>query len=55
MTTGVLTLEGSQAELSDEVLGEFRMAMRGDVITPGEPGYAELRPPPTPCTPAGRG
>lgn len=45
MATGVLTLKGSQAELSDEVLGELRMAIRGDVLTPGDPGYAELRPP----------
>lgn len=45
MTTGVLTLEGSEAELSDEVLGELRMAIRGDVLTPGDPGYAEVRPP----------
>ena len=45
MTTGVLTLEGSQAELSDEVLGEFRMAIRGDVLTPGDPAYAAVRPP----------
>ena len=45
MSTGVLTLEGSQAELSDEVLGGLRMTIRGDVLTPDDPGYAELRPP----------
>jgi FAD/FMN-containing dehydrogenase len=45
MTTSVLTLEGSQAELSDEILGELRMMIRGDVLTPSDPGYADLRPP----------
>jgi FAD/FMN-containing dehydrogenase len=45
MTTGIATLEGARAEVSDEALDDLRMAIWGDVLTPDEPGYAAIRPP----------
>jgi hypothetical protein len=37
----VSTLEG----ISEEGLAELRMQLRGPALTPGDPGYAEVRPP----------
>jgi len=43
MTTTVSTLQGSEATISDESLEELRMTIRGDVLTPNDPGYATVR------------
>jgi FAD/FMN-containing dehydrogenase len=43
MVVTVATLEGSEAMISDESLDEFRMTIRGDVLTPEDPGYADVR------------
>ena len=45
MTSTVATMNGSEAKISDESLDELRMTIRGDVLTPGDPGYADVRPP----------
>ena len=44
MTATVVTLKGSEAKISDEGLAEFRMTIRGDVLTPHDAGYALVRP-----------
>ena len=44
MATTVTTLTGSPATLSDEDLANLRMAVRGQVLTPGDAGYADVRP-----------
>jgi FAD/FMN-containing dehydrogenase len=33
------------AELSEEALAELRMQLRGQALTPGDPGYEQVRPP----------
>jgi FAD/FMN-containing dehydrogenase len=43
MTTTVATLQGSDATISDESIEELRMAIRGDVFTADDPGYATVR------------
>ena len=43
MATTVATLQGSEATISDESLEELRMTIRGDVLTPDDPGYATVR------------
>ncbi len=43
MTITVATLRGSEASISDESLDELRMTIRGDVLTPEDPGYAGVR------------
>jgi FAD/FMN-containing dehydrogenase len=45
MTTTVATLRGAETTISDEDLEELRAAVRGDVLTPGDPGWADMRPP----------
>jgi len=45
MTMTVATLKGSEAKISDESLEELRMMIRGDVLTPDDPGYVMVRPP----------
>jgi FAD/FMN-containing dehydrogenase len=44
MTTTVATLTGSAATLSDEELATLRMTLRGQVLTPDDAGYADVRP-----------
>jgi FAD/FMN-containing dehydrogenase len=39
----VATLKGSEATIGDESLDELRMAVRGDVLTQADHGYAEVR------------
>src|SRR5688500_9045683 len=39
----VATLNGSVAKISDENLGEFRMTIRGEVLTPHDAGHAAVR------------
>jgi FAD/FMN-containing dehydrogenase len=41
MTTTVSTVEG----LSEESLAAFKMQVRGQALTPGDPGYESVRPP----------
>jgi FAD/FMN-containing dehydrogenase len=45
MTLTATTLQGTEAKISDESLDELRMNIRGDVLTPGDDGYATVRPP----------
>jgi FAD/FMN-containing dehydrogenase len=45
MVTTLATLTGTATSLSDDALDAFRMAIRGDVFTPDDPGYATVRPP----------
>jgi FAD/FMN-containing dehydrogenase len=44
MATTVTTLTGSGNTLSDEVLAQLRMTLRGQVLTPDDAGYATVRP-----------
>ena len=41
MSTTIRTLEGKQVRIDDAVLDELRMAIRGDVLTPTDPGYGD--------------
>ena len=43
MTVTVATLKGSEAAITDESLEELRTTIRGDVLTPGDAGYAQVR------------
>lgn len=45
MATSVTTLTGKQTKLSDEALAQLRMSIRGEVLTPEDPGYAGVRAP----------
>jgi FAD binding domain-containing protein/berberine-like enzyme len=45
MSTSLPAVEGHQVELSEESLSELRMRLRGDVVSPSEPGYDQVRPP----------
>ena len=44
MTATVATLSGTEAQISDESLEELRGAIRGEVLTPVDSGYATVRP-----------
>ena len=44
MPTSVLTLQGTTTTLDEEALEVFRAAIRGDVLTPDDAGYAGVRP-----------
>ena len=41
----VLSMAGVGAEIPDEALDALRMAVRGDVLTPGDAAFAAVRPP----------
>ena len=41
MATTVTTVEGRQARIDDSTLEELRMAIRGDALTPADPGYSD--------------
>ncbi len=41
MSTTIRTLGGKQVRIDDAVLDELRMAIRGDVLTPTDPGYGD--------------
>jgi FAD/FMN-containing dehydrogenase len=43
LTITATALQGSQATLSDEALEELRARLRGSVLTPSDPGFAEVR------------
>ena len=43
MATRLRTLDGGQATITDEEFDELRLAVRGPLITPGDPGYDESR------------
>jgi FAD/FMN-containing dehydrogenase len=45
MTMNVTTLNGPEAKISDESLEEFRATIRGDVLTPHDAGYENVRSP----------
>jgi FAD/FMN-containing dehydrogenase len=45
VTTTLSTLDGAQAELSEESLEELGMQIRGRLLTPPDPGYEEVRAP----------
>lgn len=44
MATRAATLDGSETRIEDEALEQLRMTIRGDVLTPEDPGYAGVRP-----------
>ena len=41
MATTVTTVEGRQMGIDNSTLDELRMAIRGDVLTPADPGYSD--------------
>jgi hypothetical protein len=41
MATTVATVDGRQKRIDDGALEELRTAIRGDVLTPSDPGYAD--------------
>jgi len=41
MATFVATLDGGRASIDDAALEQFRTAIRGDLVKPGDPGYAD--------------
>jgi len=43
MTTQVATLAGEQAGIDEEVLDGLRAALRGELYTPSDPGFAGIR------------
>ena len=45
MATVLATLEGQRLELSDESLSDLRMRLRGEALTPSDPGYEHARVP----------
>ncbi len=45
MSTQLATLDGQRVELSDQSLSELRMRLRGEALTPSDPGYASVRVP----------
>lgn len=44
MATRAAMLDGSETRIDDEALEQLRMTIRGDVLTPEDPGYAGVRP-----------
>ena len=45
MSTQLATLDGQRVEVSDESLSELRMRLRGEALTPSDPGYQSARVP----------
>jgi len=45
MTLAVSTLAGARSEIAEEALDALRMTIRGDVLTPDDPGYGAMRVP----------
>jgi FAD/FMN-containing dehydrogenase len=45
MATTLHTVEGRSVELSDEALSELSMRLRGEALTPGDPGFEDARSP----------
>ncbi len=41
MATSVATRDGGRASIDDTTLEQFRTSIRGDVLTPADPGYAD--------------
>jgi hypothetical protein len=39
--TVIATLDGGRVRIDDDVLGKFRAQIRGDVLTPADPGYTD--------------
>jgi FAD/FMN-containing dehydrogenase len=44
MAMQVATLTGARTGVADEALDELRASLRGELLTPSDPGYAGLRP-----------
>jgi FAD/FMN-containing dehydrogenase len=44
MATSTSTLTGVQPTVSDEALAQLRATIRGEVLTPADPGYSGVRP-----------
>ena len=44
MAMRVATLEGTEVHIDDEALEGLRATIRGAVLTPGDPGYDDVRP-----------
>jgi hypothetical protein len=45
MTTSLASLDGKPTELSDDSLSELRTQLRGEALTPSDPGYEDARVP----------
>lgn len=45
MTVTTLTLDGIQTQISDADLEQFRAQLRGEALTPSDPGFLDIRPP----------
>ena len=45
MATVLSTIAGSETNVSDKALEELRTAIRGNVLTPGDEGYEQVRAP----------
>ena len=45
MTTSLASLDGRPTELSDDSLSELRTQLRGEALTPSDPGYEDARVP----------
>jgi FAD binding domain/Berberine and berberine like len=45
MATVLSTIAGAETDVSDEALDELRMRIRGNVLTPEDPGYEDVRAP----------
>ncbi len=45
MSAVLRALDGGTVEVSDEEVAALRVQLRGAVLVPGDPGYAEMRPP----------
>ncbi len=45
MPTRVVTLSGADTEVPEEALAQLRMTVRGNVLVPGDPAFAEIRRP----------
>lgn len=43
MATSLPTVQGRHVELSEESLSDFRMRLRGEALTPADPGYDQAR------------
>ena len=41
MPTAIATQDGGQARIDDDALGRLKAGIRGDVLTPADPGYAD--------------
>lgn len=45
MVVGVATIDGARTRVSEHSLEELRIAVRGQIVVPPDPGYGNVRPP----------